>query len=445
MPKKYVDDEFTSLDRDVDKMRMRFRQYISFSNEQGAKAVADEILSNALDECISPRSPGNKIHIEFDERTGFILVEDNGRGIPTEIMEKLFTTLNSGSNIITSNKASLKTETLGQNGVGTLAIAALAERAEITSYRGGTEDIYKTLIFEEGNKVSENTGKCNSDKHGLRVLYKPSVVLGKKTRIIWSQIRNELLDWQYLNKKKINIDSIYYDKNGKETVEKYKLAPFQDILLRNEKDKLISSRYCITIDADDLVEDLSGTSVKRYLSMDVAFVYTTSLTPYIDSFTNNHNNPDNGDHLDGAIEALCRFLQSATKNSLGDKEKDKLDIKWDDVKSGLSIAVSLRTNYERLYTGQTKHKVVSQEIKAIIISKLSEAFTTYFSGKNAASLKELINIVKTNARARREGDKVKQAVVKNSMTNWSQYKMKNFDPCTAKGKEYAELYLIEGD
>ena len=41
-----------------------------------------------------------------------------------------------------------------------------------------------------------------------------------------------------------------------------------------------------------------------------------------------------------------------TKSSLTEKEKANLDIKWDDVKTGLSIAVSLRTNYERLYTGQ---------------------------------------------------------------------------------------------
>lgn len=445
MAVKFVDDSFDHLESDIDKIRTRHRQYISYSNELGARSVVDEILNNSLDECRSPRSPGNKIHIEFDERTGFIIVEDNGRGIPTDILEKVYTSLNMGSNINTSKKASLHAETLGQNGTGSLAICGLAEHVEITSNRGGTENVFRTLIFEEGKKIGEETGKCDASKHGMWIKYKPSKVMGKDTRIVWEQVHNELLNLQYLNKKKINIDSIYIDTSGQVTNEKYKIAPFDEILTRNSKENIISSRIMITVDADGVTEELDGENVKRFVSMDVAFVYTNSLSPYIDSFSNSNNTVDNGDHLDGAIEAICRFLQTATKNTMSDKEKEKLDIKWDDVRTGLSIAVALRTNFERLYTGQTKHKVVSTEIKKIIIQLLADNLTQYFA-KNPNQLKELCNIVKMNAKARREGDKVRTAVVKSALTNWSSYKMKNYDPCTNKGlREYKELFIIEGD
>lgn len=442
---KYTDDIFDHLKSDIQKIRVRHRQYISYSNEAGAKSVVFEILYNAVDECKTPKSPANSIHIIMDDRDGFITVEDNGRGIPTSILEEVYTSLNMGSNINTSNKAKDKVEILGQNGTGTLAICGLAERVEITSYRGGTENVFKTLVFEEGVKVDEVDGKCDPNKHGMWIRYKPSKVMGKQTKIVWEQIRSELLNLQYLNKKKINIDSVYYNKNGEKIVEKYKQAPFEDILTRNNKEDIISSKICITIDADDIIEELDGEDVKRFLSMDLAFVYTSSLNPYIDSFSNSNNTVDNGDHLDGAIEALCRFLQSQTKASLGDKEKDRLDVKWDDVKSGLSVAVALRTNFERIYTGQTKHKVVSNELKRIIVSLYADALQNYFN-KNPGQLKDLINIVKMNARARREGDKVKTAVVKGTLSNWSSYKMKNYDPCTNKGlKEYKELFIIEGD
>lgn len=442
---KFVDDEYNHLVSDIEKIRVRHRQYISYSNEAGAKSVVDEILNNSLDECRTPRSPGNRIHIEFDERSGFILVTDNGRGIPTGILEELFTSLNMGSNINTSNKANLKAETLGQNGTGTLAICGLAERVEITSYRGGTEDKYKTLVFEEGVKVDEKDGKCSPDKHGMSIRYKPSKVMGKQTRIVWDQVHNELINLQYLNKKKIQIDSVYIDKSGKETVEKYKIAPFVDILSRNNKDDVIGPSIMITIDDDNVIEELDGESVRRFVSMDIAMQYTKSLNPYIDSFSNSNNTVDNGDHLDGAMEAVCRYLQNATKNSLGEKEKSTLDIKWDDVKTGLSIAVALRTNYERLYTGQTKHKVVNSDIRKVIVSMSMDVLNSYFS-KNPGQLKELIGIVKMNARARREGDKLRTAVVKGSLTNWSSYKMRNYDPCTRKGlKEYKELFIVEGD
>jgi len=442
---KFVDDVFDHLKSDIQKIRVRHRQYISYSNEAGAKSVVDEILNNALDECRTPRSPGNKIHIEFDERDGFITVVDNGRGIPTNILEELFTSLNMGSNINTSNKANLKAETLGQNGTGTLAICGLAERVEITSYRGGTENIFKTLIFEEGEKVYEDTGKCSPDKHGMSIKYKPSKVMGKQTKIVWEQVHNELLNLQFLNKKNISIDSVYTNKKGAVVTEKYKSAPFGDILLRNSKDNIISSRISLTVEDDNVIEELDGENVKRFMALDVAFAYTSLLTPYIDSFSNSNNTVDNGDHLDGAIEAICRFFQQATKNTLSEKEKNTLDIKWDDVRTGLTIAVALRTNYERLYTGQTKHKVVNTEVRKIIVSLVGDYLSSYFE-KNPGQLRELTGIIKMNAKARREGDKVRTAVVKGALTNWSSYKMKNYDPCTNKGlKEYKELYIIEGD
>lgn len=443
--KKYVDDQFDHLESDIDKMRVRHRQYISYSNEAGAKSVCDEILFNAYDECKNPRSPGNKINISFDERDGFIEVKDNGRGIPTDILEKLFTSLNMGSNINTTRKSGLKAETLGQNGTGTLAICALAEHVDITSNRGGTEDIYKTIVFEEGKKVSEEQGPCDSKVHGMTIHYKPSKVLGKNTKIVWDMVRNGLLNLQYLNKKKIKFSSDYTDKNGDHTVEEYKAYPFHEILERNEHDKLTGPRISIIIIADELIEELDGESAKRYLEMDIAFQYTTQLNPYIDSFSNSNNTVDNGDHLDGTIEAICRFLQKATRNSLSDREKDTLDIKWEDVKNGLSIAVSLHTDYERLYTGQTKHKVVSNEIRNIITTLTTDELGRYFE-KNPAHLKELCSIVKMNAKIRREGEKVRISVVKGTLNHWSSYKMKNYDPCALKGlKEYKEIYIIEGD
>lgn len=440
----YEDDKFDKLESDVDKMRGRFRQYISYGGTKGAESCVDEAIANALDECRTPRSPGNSIHIEFDERTGFITVVDNGRGIPTNLLEEIFTSLNMGSNINTTNKSKLKAETLGQNGVGSLALCALAEKIIITSHRGGTENKTKQLVFIEGKKVEEHDSKCSTDKHGLTIIYKPSKIMGKDTKIIWPDIERKLQNLQYLNQKKIKIDSIYYDLKGKDIHIKYKAAPFEDILSRNNSEKVISPKYHITIDSDDVIEELDGENIKRFVSMDVAFLYTTDLNPYIDSFSNSNNTVDNGDHLDAAFEAICRVLQTATKNSMSDKEKEKLDIKWDDVKTGLSLAVSLRTNYERLYTGQTKHKIVSPELKRVLIPLLMEQLQLFLS-KNQSAAKDLIQIVKTNARVRREGEKVRSAVVKNILTNWSQYTMRNFNPCTAKGKEYKELFIVEGD
>lgn len=444
--KKYKDDKFVKLEKDIDKIRIRSRQYISYNNEEGANAVVDEIIHNHLDECRKPWSPGNKINIEFDENTGIIRSEDNGRGIPLDLLEDTFTTLNMGSHIDiggSSDKSQLKSASLGQNGTGTLAICGLGEYTEIISYRGGTEDKFKRLVFKEGIKVSEEDGSCLPSKHGLVIVYKPSLILGPTTKIPWDKVHHKLIDLQYLEKSKISISSTYTDLNGNTSVEKYKLLDFDNILMRNDKKSVISEFVSFMISKDKIIENLYGYNRERFMEMDIAFVYTNSLTPYIDSFSNSNNTVDNGDHLDGTIESICRYFQSSTKNTLTEKEKSSLDIKWEDVKNGLSIAVALRTDYESLYTGQTKHKIVNKEVRKIIQDLLSDALVKYFNN-NPNKLKEICNIVKTNARIRRDGEKVKNSTIKEVINDWSMHTMKNFSPCINKGRAYKEIYLCEG-
>ena len=74
----------------------------------------------------------------------------------------------------------------------------------------------------------------------------------------------------------------------------------------------------------------------------------------------------------------------------------------------------------------------------------NKALEDYFRN-NQNILKEICGIIKLNAKARREGDKVKKAVVKSSLGNWGGYKLKSYDPCSNRGKEYKELFIIEGD
>ena len=152
-----IDDKYTFLNSDIDKIRNKYRMYISYNGPMAAKAIVMEIIYNALDECNSPRSMGNLINITYDETLDMITVSDNGRGIPTNVIDDLLVTLNSGSNIISSYKSMLKANTLGRNGVGTIAMTALGERTIVTTYRGNSEGIGKELVFEEGRKVSSDS------------------------------------------------------------------------------------------------------------------------------------------------------------------------------------------------------------------------------------------------------------------------------------------------
>lgn len=440
----YQDDTFIHLASDIEKVRVKPRVHISHTNELGAKALVMEILLNALDECRNPKSPADKIIVDFDERTGFIRITDNGRGIPTDKLELILTTMNSGSNIDSGDRSS-KGGVVGQNGIGTLTYCALAEHLEVTTYRGGTENIFLKLTFEEGKKIDSQTGKCSQDKHGMEILFKPSKILGKNTRIVWDHVYRELLNIQFTEKERIRIASNYTDRDGNTKTEKYHNYSFGEIVrFRNDKETLTTEPVHVSFRDDSVPEEVAGRMYKRFVEIELAMAYTNSATPYIDSFSNGTNTIDNGSHFDGVLEAICRFLQQATKASLSEKEREKLDVKWDDVKNGLSLAVLMRTSMEGLYTGQTKQKVQNEDLEKLVKERTLEALQKW-AEDHPSQLKELVAVVRLNAKARYESEKVKNAVIRETMTNWSSFRMKNYDPCTNRGKEYKELFIIEGD
>jgi DNA gyrase subunit B len=446
MAKNFVDDKYTHGLTETEKIRLKYRMYISFSNEKAALALVMEILFNAVDECLNLRSPANSIEIEFNENKDTIRIRDNGRGIPTNLLETILTTLNSGSNIDASDKSSMKISTLGRNGVGTIAYQALAHEVQVTSYRGGTENVLRHLTFQEGEKVEDKTIKCSPDVHGLEVIFTPSKkILGRRTRIVWPMVQKVLYDLQFLLKKNISISSVYIDSKEEVHKEKYKIQDFSSIVTaRNTKDVTVSKPVYLVIRDDNIIEEVSGESRKRFISMEIAFIYTESPTPYIDSFCNDNNTIENGDHLDGATEAISRYFQTTIKASMSDKEKEKLDIKWEDVQNGLSIAVHLNSNMEHLFTSQTKLRVVNEDLEKIIKGLTQDALKEYFS-THQDEFKTISNVIKLNARARRESEKVRSTVAKEAMSKWEAFKLKSYDPCINKGKEYKELFIVEGD
>ena len=437
---KYIDDEFKHLVSDISKLREKSRMYIAASDQAAAKNIVLEILFNALDEIKNPRSPGDRIDISFDENTDTIVISDNGRGIPLDLLETILTTLNSGSNIDSSSKLELKTNILGKNGVGTLAATALGRITEVTSYRGVIEGKFLRLLFEEGVKVDEESGPTK--KHGLTVKFSPSKILGKTTKIVWKGIHDELINLQFLDTKKYKMFSSYTNKKNEVVEETYTMKPFEKMLdLRNDKDSILSDSIRLKLEDDAVEEEIGGRKYDRFLSVDIAFRYTNSLSPYIDSFSNGSNTIDNGSHLDGVLEGICRYFQQAVKATLS--ERENLDIKWDDVKAGLSLVVSLNTNLEELYTSQTKQKVSNEELGKMIRDKTVNALQNYFK-KYPNKAKEFNTYIKANAKARREGDRARNSVVKENISNWASFKMKNYSPCINKGKEYKELYICEG-
>ena len=98
MKSKIIDDVFTTLENDIDKLQKSPTLYISYRGPAGAEQLAHEMVNNMVDEHRNKNtlSDGNmKIHL--DGETGICYFKDTGRGINFNELENACTVLQSGT------------------------------------------------------------------------------------------------------------------------------------------------------------------------------------------------------------------------------------------------------------------------------------------------------------------------------------------------------------
>lgn len=98
MANKIIDDTFTVITNDIDKIQKSPTMYISFRGPEGAEHLAHEIFNNMVDEHRNPRtiSDGN-MTITMDGVTGICYFKDTGRGINFNDLENACTVLQAGA------------------------------------------------------------------------------------------------------------------------------------------------------------------------------------------------------------------------------------------------------------------------------------------------------------------------------------------------------------
>ena len=434
MKKVYKDDEMTSFKNDIERLRNRPLMFIGVLGNDGCNHVCREAINNHIDECSKPASvtPGNEIWITFDEKEDYMVSSDNGRGInPSEIID-IYTTLNMGSNMTRGNGY-----TLGENGVGTLCISALAREATIISYRGLHDKTVNSYTFKEGKLVDEKH-EPDTDKHGLVVMYKPSrKVFGKESHIDVGVMVEWVRAFKYRMSPKFTIHLEVKWKDKSVTTEDIKAVPFQNIITDNNEN-LIFQPVTLSFDSD-MDEEFGGRIQTRSFHCDVAFGYTSSDAVYQSSFCNGAHTTDHGSHLDGVINGIVKYMKEVTNNSLSDKEKETIAIQNSDIQTGLTISVNLMTDMMRLFVSQIKTKVdntkLAKQLTSIVYEELS---------KQKINVKQYVDMIKLNAKARIEATAIRQKTMKEVSGKWDRYAIPNLLPCASSDKTKTELYICEG-
>lgn len=334
----------------------------------------------------------------------------------------------------------------GEFGLGLTAVNALSDIFNITSYREKENTKHK-LKFELGVKTEDKITdiKKGSKKHGTIVEFKASKkFLGPLTKLPYEKVIQwiDTLMYFHMENKKIKIKfDIFNGMKFKETF-KFKLKNFDELL-----DTVIPvkvSPKLVIVDERSIEEEVMGKKVKKNIHLDIALTYQNDSNTYYDSYCNFTHTTLGGVHIDTFDKVFCNYMQNRVKSTMTDNQKERTPILWDDVRSGLTCVLNISTNASVRFEGNMKEKIggniLIEPITDMITSNLDKLFD-----KNQNTFNIYSSIIKLNAKARVESQAIKTAVKTEKMSNLSEHSMENYTPCTNTGKQWKEVFLVEGN
>jgi DNA gyrase subunit B len=179
--------------------------------------------------------------------------------------------------------------------------------------------------------------------------------------------------------------------------------------------------------------------IKNNVVVDVAIQYNAGYNESVFSFVNNINTIEGGTHLSGFKTALTRTINTYSEKISSDKE---FKLTSEDIREGLTAVISIKIP-EPQFEGQTKTKLGNSEVKGIVDSAVSEAFSTFLE-ENPKVAALIIEKTIGAAKAREAARKARELVRRKGLLEGSTLPGKLAD-CSEKDPSKCEIYIVEGD
>ena len=291
----YDEDSITALEG-REAVRLRPAMYIGSTGEIGLHHLVYEVVDNSVDEALAGYCDTIEVAIHIDNS---ITVMDNGRGIPTGIIDQfgvsaaevVLTVLHAGGKF-DSNSYKVSG---GLHGVGVSCVNFLSEWLNVEIWRDGKT--YEQEFAKGGLPVAPLKQTGTTKKRGTKITFKPDESIFEHTTYSFEKLSERLREKAFLNKG-IRI----FIKDEREEPEKshefyYKggIAEFVKHLNKNRTPLHDQPVYVEQIDPE--------------LSIEIAFQYNDSYDEKVFTFANNINTIDGGTHLSGFRSALTQNYQ----------------------------------------------------------------------------------------------------------------------------------------
>ncbi|SYV94654.1 DNA gyrase subunit B, partial [Mycoplasma putrefaciens] len=244
----------------------------------------------------------NKIDITITV-DGEIIIQDNGRGIPTGInaetgksaLSLVFTQLHAGGKF---DSESYKISG-GLHGVGASVVNALSLYVDVDVYRENTH--YHQVFSKGGTEETELENLGFTQLKGTRVRFKPDPeIFLETTTFDYEVIRNKAKQLAYLNKGlKITLTDQRIDK----TVDYLFVNGILDYIKEKNESKTVINPSIFYVDAK-----------YKDIEVEVALQYNSDYQENLVTFVNNINTMEGGSHEDGLKQALIRDINRYADN-----------------------------------------------------------------------------------------------------------------------------------
>lgn len=418
----------------LEAVRKRPAMYIGDIGIKGLHHLVYEVVDNSIDEALAGFC--SKVDVTIHEN-GSVTVTDDGRGIPTGIMEKeqksalevVMTVLHAGGKF---DKDSYKVSG-GLHGVGVSCVNALSDPLSVVIQREG--NIYKQE-YSKGKPTTavEIVGK--SDKSGTSVTFKPDGTIFQTTEFNFEILAARLRELAFLNKGIVlsikDMREIVEDGNGgtprtEVFHSEQGLKEFVEYLDAN-RERIIDKVIHITYD-------------KSEIPVEIALQYNNSFSENVHSYVNNINTIEGGTHLAGFRRGLTRTLKKYAEDS-GATTKLKFDINGDDFREGLTAIISVKVQ-EPQFEGQTKTKLGNSEVMGAVDQAVSTMLSNYLE-ENPKDARVIVQKVILAATARHAARKARELVQRKNVLSGSGLPGKLAD-CADRDPSHCEIYLVEGD
>ncbi len=407
-----------------------------YTNTDNPNHIIEEVLDNSLDEALAEHA--TKVTVTY-QKDGRVVIEDDGRGIPTDIHEKtgipavelVFTKLHAGGKFDNESYGMSG----GLHGVGVSVTNALSDELIVEVKNKGHKEV-RQIIFREGFVYQPVTkvGSCLKEESGTKVTIAPTAKYFAETEFDYKEFM------KLMQEKAILMSGLHliFNRELEDGELETKEWCYQDGI----KDYLSEQ-----LDAEDMItpiytnenyidEDHETYGDKANEGVEFSIVWTEERG-FKKSFVNLIPTPSDGTHVSGFRNGLFDALKSfATMHGLIPKN---VKLVADDIWGKAAFILSAKI-IDPEFHGQTKEKLNNRYVVNMFGGLVRDNFENWLNS-NIEVGKVLAELAIEQAKARtKKSPKLERKQI------GSVVKLPDkLTDCKCKDPAGSELLIVEGD